>query len=164
VKAFRIALQRYAPNKRDAFSGLSGFSTDGRWHTKGRNLDYCAESLSLATLERLVHYKRFNALEPHVLYTLDVPEGAITSVSTPPARWNDPADLSAAAQAMGNRWYDDGVSPALLVPSAVTPGERNLIVNTHHKEWRWKWVIAGPTPFAFDNRLTPFLKRGKATR
>jgi hypothetical protein len=57
VKAYRIALRAFGANKREAFSGLGGFSADGRWHSRGRHLDYAAESLSLAVLERLIHYK-----------------------------------------------------------------------------------------------------------
>ena len=50
VKAFRIVLRRYGATARSAFSGASGYATDGRWHSKGRYLDYAAESQSLAVL------------------------------------------------------------------------------------------------------------------
>lgn len=86
----------------------------------GRHVDYAAESLSLAILERLVHYKRFDGLEPHVLYELDVPESAIETVTAPPARWAD-EDPSPDAQAIGNAWCDEQRSPALRVPSSL-PG------------------------------------------
>ena len=158
MQAWRIALRKFGRNRQAAFGGLSGFSADGRWHSAGRRLDYAAESLSLAILERIVHYKRFDALEPHVLYALDIPESAIERVPTPPADW-DAEDSSPAAQAVGNAWCDEEKSPALLVPSAVTPGEHNLIVNSHHPDWRWDWVVSGPQAFAFDARLAELMKR-----
>ena len=67
MRVFRIALWKCGATARDALGGQSGFLTDGRWHTHGRYLDYAAESWSLATLERLVHYKRFDCLAPHVI-------------------------------------------------------------------------------------------------
>ena len=141
--------------------GLSGFSAEGRWHSAGRHLDYTAESLSLAIIERLVHYKRFDALEPHVLYILDIPESAIEMAPEPPKGW-DAEDPSPAAQAVGDTWCDDQGSPALLVPSAVTPGEHNIMVNSRHPDWRWDWVISGPGPFAFDVRLAELMKRSNS--
>ncbi len=157
MRAWRIALRRFGRNPQTALGGLSGFSAEGRWHSAGRHLDYAAESLSLAILERLVHYKRFDALEPHVLYTLSIPERAIEIAPEPPEGW-DAEDPSPAAQTVGDAWCDDQRSPALLVPSAVTPGEHNIMVNSRHPEWRWDWVISGPQPFAFDVRLAELMK------
>jgi RES domain-containing protein len=158
MKGWRIGLRKFGKTRQAAFSGLSGFSADGRWHSAGRHLDYVAESLSLAILERLVHYKRFDALEPHAVFMLDLPESAIEMAPEPPAAWDD-EDPLAAAQAIGNSWCDDERSPVLRVPSAVTPGEYNLIVNSHHPDWQWEWVVSGPEPFAFDTRLTELIRR-----
>jgi RES domain-containing protein len=136
---------------------VSGFSVNGRWHTAGRHLDYVAQSLSLAVLERLVHYKRFDALEPHVLYAIDVPDAAIESVPMPPRGW-DGEEPMPAAQAIGDSWCDELRCPALLVPSAVTPGEYNLLINSHHPDWQWKWVTSGPVKFTFDARLADLME------
>lgn len=160
MKAWRIVLRKFGRTGRAAFGGLSGFSVDGRWHTAGRHLDYTAQSLSLAILERLVHYKRFDALEPHVLYTVDVPDVAIESAPAPPHGW-DGDEPAAAAQAIGDSWWDERRTPALLVPSAVTPGEYNLMVNSRHPNWQWKWVISGPVPFAFDARLAQLVEHSQ---
>ncbi len=160
MKAWRIVLRKFGRTNRAAFGGLSGFSVDGRWHTAGRHLDYAAQSLSLAILERLVHYKRFDALKPHVLYVVDVPDAAIESTPVPPHGW-DGDEPCRTAQAIGDGWYDERRSPALLVPSAVTPGEYKLMVNSRHPEWQWKWVISGPVSFAFDARLAELVERSQ---
>ena len=68
-----------------------------------------------------------------------------------PTGWDGP-DLSPAAQRIGNRWCDERLSPALKVPSVVTRGECNLLLNSKHPAWKWGWVIRR-TPFAFDGRL-----------
>lgn len=155
MRAFRLVLEKFGADARAAFSGLSGHSADGRWHAAPRLLDYAAESRSLAALERLVHYKRFDHLAAHRLYEIQVPDSAILPLPAVPAGWNGP-DLLPAAQAEGNRWCDGALSPALLVPSAVTPGEHNLLINARHPDWRWSWVDAGQ-PFSFDQRLVTLL-------
>lgn len=155
---FRIALKKYGGTARAAFNGLSGYSTDGRWHMRGRYLDYAAASRSLATLERLVHYKRFDSLAPHVIYTVDIPDKYVDEVLSPPRAWSS-VDLHPGAQAIGNRWCDSLRSPALQVPSAVTQGEHNVMLNSHHPAWDWKWVTSPAEPFNFDARLLGLMKR-----
>ena len=157
MRVFRIALKKYGATAKDAFNGKSGYSADGRWHTRGRYLDYAAGSRSLATLERLVHYKRFNFLEPHMIYELEIPSEHIETTLTAPPSW-DRDDLLGSAQAIGNEWCDKATRPALQVPSAVTRGEYNLMLNSRHPAWDWKWVVSS-APFDFDNRLADLLKR-----
>jgi len=157
MRVFRIALAAHGATARAAFSGQSGYRADGRWHSRGRHLDYAAESRSLATLERLVHYKRFDSLAPHFLYELEVPDAQIETVLGLPPGW-DGEDLLPAAQAIGNRWCDQAESPALQVRSAVTPGEHNLLLNSRHPAWDWNWVRRGPESFRFDARLAALLK------
>lgn len=157
MRSFRIVLRQFGATGRDAFSGVSGYSADGRWHSRGRYLDYTAESRSLATLERLVHYKRFNGLAPHVIYVVEIPDEHIAPLPSPPRGW-DGDDLLPAAQALGDAWCDEARSPALRVPSGVTPGEANLIINSRHPLWDWKWVVSGPEPFVFDQRLVELMR------
>lgn len=165
MKGFRIALANYAATAEAAFSGVSGFTVSGRWHTRGRHLDYAAESLSLATLERLVHYKRFTQLEPHTLATLEVPEVAITRVERPPVGWDGP-EPNPEAQAVGNYWFDHAVSPVLLAPSVVSRGEFNLLIHSAHPAWEWSWVVVSGVPFSFDPRLAELVaaRPGSSTK
>ena len=155
---FRIALKRFGATAREALDGNSGYFADGRWHNRGRHLDYAAESRSLATLERLVHYKRFDCLEPHVIYTVNVPDEHVDTLLSHPRGW-DGDDLLPAAQAIGNSWCDKMKSPALQVPSAVTPGEHNIMLNSRHHAWDWKWVVTNAIPFEFDSRLADLLRK-----
>ena len=156
---FRIALAAYGTTARAVFGGQSGFRVDGRWHSRGRYLDYAAGSRSLAVLERLVHYKRFDHLQAHVLCQADLPDSAVQELPAVPRGW-DGVHLLPAAQALGNAWYDGGVSPVLRVPSAVTPGESNLLVNARHPDWRWSWV-SDPEPLVFDPRLQDLMESGR---
>jgi RES domain-containing protein len=157
MKVFRIALKKHGATARDALSGISGFSADGRWHSQGRLLDYAAATRSLATLERLVHYKRFSTLAPHVIYEAQIPDAMNEVVRDLPPGWDGPDPLP-AAQAIGDAWCDLQRSPALQVPSAVTPGEFNLILNSRHPEWDWNWVST-PSAFEFDGRLVELMAK-----
>jgi RES domain-containing protein len=151
VKIYRIALARYASDKRQVFSGLSGFVVDGRWHSKPRLLDYASQSVSLAALERLVHYKRLDGLAPHVLCSAELPEACILRLKPPPSGWNA-LDSADAIREVGNDWHDEMKSAALMVPSAIIPGEFNFLINSRHPDWRWSWV-SRPVEFSFDRRL-----------
>jgi RES domain-containing protein len=97
MRVFRIALAEFGATGRAGFSGRSGYRADGRWHNRGRDLDYAAESRSLATLERLVHYKRFNSLARHVIYMIDVPDDQIETGQNSPAhrftRYSEPRQI-----------------------------------------------------------------------
>jgi RES domain-containing protein len=152
MTVFRIALKKYGATAREAFDGSSGYHADGRWHSRGRYLDYAAKSRSLATLERLVHYKRFDCVAPHVIFALEIPNEHVDTILAPPRGW-DGDDLHPDAQAIGDKWCDKGSSPALQMPSCVTPGEHNFMLNSRHPAWRWNWVSAA-VPFAFDAGLS----------
>jgi RES domain-containing protein len=155
VKIYRLALARYASDKRQVFSGLSGFVVDGRWHSRPRLLDYASQSVSLAALERLVHYKRLDGLAPHVFCSADLPEPCILRLKSPPSGWNA-LESASAVRKVGNGWHDEMKSAALMVPSAIIPGEFNFLINSRHPDWRWAWV-SNPVPFVFDRRILELL-------
>ncbi|WP_200389283.1 RES domain-containing protein [Thiocapsa imhoffii] len=55
---------------------------------------------------------------------------------------------------VGDAWVESGVSVGLTVPSAVTPGERNLILTPAHPGFADAVVIGEP------RRLVPDRHRG----
>jgi RES domain-containing protein len=64
--------------------------------------------------------------------------------------WQSPA--SEAARQFGSRWWGERRSVALLVPSAVTGIDRNLVLNADHPEFGQ--IIAGlEQPVVWDRRL-----------
>ncbi|MBP8282796.1 MAG: RES family NAD+ phosphorylase, partial [Chromatiaceae bacterium] len=116
---------------------------------------YTAQSLSLAQLELLVHLEAEAVLRGHWRYfAVDVAPRVIIAceswIDLPPdwAAWPAPT----ATQAIGDRWIAESVSVALSVPSAVTPGERNLLLNSAHPEYAAVLVTA-PEPLRLDQRL-----------
>jgi len=52
----------------------------------------------------------------------------------------------------GGDWMKKGVSPVLRVPSVVTLGEFNYVLNPIHPEFR-RLTIGPPEAFTFDARI-----------
>ncbi|MGB7551192.1 MAG: RES family NAD+ phosphorylase [Chromatiaceae bacterium] len=152
MRCFRLVDEDYLEA---AFSGEGARLYGGRWNSPGVAVVYTAQSLSLAQLELLVHLEAEAVLRGHWRYfAVDVAPRVIIAceswIDLPPdwAAWPAPA----ATQAIGDRWIAESVSVALSVPSAVTPGERNLLLNPAHPEYA-AVLVAAPEPLRLDQRL-----------
>ena len=150
MRVYRIALELYAKTARAAFNGIGGMYGLGRWHTQGRPVVYAAESLSLSALEALVHLKRSTRIEPPVQWEAEIPDGLMEEAKNLPADW---ILNMKATQAYGDAWLAGRSAPALVVPSAIIPAERNVVINPLHPAFDLAWVVVGPVPFEFDTRL-----------
>jgi RES domain-containing protein len=144
-KAKRVAMVK---------SGEGARIAGGRWNSAGRPVIYCAEHLSLAILEVLVHAPDpSQRLVARVRFRLRVAAALVERV--PDARL--PAAFSprtpyAATQRIGDEWLKAGRTPALAVPSAIVPSERNYMLNPLHVDFsRIAWDP--PERIALDNRL-----------
>ncbi len=147
----RICLKIHARTATDAFSGRGGLLGKGRWHTAGRLVVYSGEHTSLAMAESLVHLQRSTGVEPHVRWEINVPDEHLAPVNLLPVGWEADQEYT---QAVGDAWLAGGKSVGLLVPSALVPNERNCLLNPAHPSFDLRWVVAGPIPFTFDQRLT----------
>jgi RES domain-containing protein len=148
VKGWRIVRPEYAANP---LSGVGAARTGSRWNSQGVRLAYASTSRPLAVLETFVHvisgYYPLDAL----LVPVEIPDDLITELDEVPNGWNNipPGD---ASRRIGDRWIEKGSSLAMLVPSAVLPSERNILVNPAHAQFR-RIRIGEPEPNAFDRRL-----------
>jgi RES domain-containing protein len=70
----------------------------------------------------------------------------------------------AVSRALGDAWLKTNNSPALRVPTVITPGEWNVLVNPLHPQFSLKWVVTGPDAYTFDARLLPVKKRIRSRR
>ena len=111
---------------------------------------YAAQSLSLAALEILVHLKQTNDLQPFRFFVAEIPEKFILMPPSYPARWQTEYRIS---RAFGDAWLKASEQPVLRVPSLITPGEWNFLLNPLQRDFSLKWVIAGPSTYTFDHRL-----------
>lgn len=140
------------------FSGYGSTLHAGRWHPKGLPVVYAAESAALALLETLVHVERADLLRfDYVAIPVTVPDalGDLIESLDPddlPADWQA-WPYPASTQAIGAEWFDARNSVAIMVPSAVVPHERNVLLNPTHARFG-ELEIGEAQPFPVDPRLT----------
>lgn len=150
ITAWRIVDARYAD---DVFSGEGARLHGARWHKRGHRVIYTSSSISLATLELIVNTPRARLLSDFVISSCTFPEVLVEDVDEAqlPTEWRDFPRL-VAVQDLGMTWLTRASSAVLSVPSAVTPEERNYLLNPEHEHFRS--VQAGASrPFTLDLRL-----------
>jgi RES domain-containing protein len=151
VIAYRLAEARHARTAQDALSGEGAFLFGGRWNPPGYRVAYAAERLSLAVLEILVHTQDRKKLEDYRLVTVNVPDELVATLDKGALADDWQADLT-VTRGLGKAWLDAGSHVALLVPSVIIAGERNLLVNPLHPDFA-RLEFSEPRPFRFDSRL-----------
>lgn len=150
ITAWRIVDVAFAD---DVFSGEGSRLYGGRWNKKGHRVVYTAANLSLATLELIATVPRAQRVREYVFTSCSFPEVLVESVDEArlPENWRDyppPPEL----REVGTDWIVSASSAVLSVPSAVTPEERNFLLNPEHEHFRSVQVGAS-RPFTLDLRL-----------
>jgi RES domain-containing protein len=145
-----LAVYRVCRAAHARLDGLGARLAGGRWNSQGRAVVYMAESLALAVLENLVHMSRQDFPSGYVIVGAVIPDG-LPILAEEQVR-SAGGLQGAPSQAVGDYWFDQELSVALRVPSAVVPGERNYLLNPAHPEFG-RIVAARPIPFDFDPRL-----------
>lgn len=138
---------------RTSLDGEGARRYPGRWNALGIPMVYCASSLSLATLEVFVHTDPDDVPADLVAISIQVPDKEIESLDPAalPPDWRDyPGPI--ALRDFGTAWAIARRSLALRVPSAITPGEDNVLLNPAHPAAA-RLVRSAPSPFAFDTRM-----------
>lgn len=150
--AWRIARRAYALDKLGTGARLAG----GRWNSEGIPAIYAALTPELAAMEKLVHtgrllpadlvLVRINLPDDQTLYD-ELDPGAL------PPKW-DAMPSSPAAAELGDAFLRGADKLGLLVPSAVVPESRNIIVNPGHPAIAHVEMTI-ERDFVFDPRLRP---------
>jgi hypothetical protein len=55
-------------------------------------------------------------------------------------------------------------TPAMLVPTFITPSEWNVLINPLHPQFSLKWIMTGPDAYTFDARLLPAKRKTRSRR
>ncbi len=140
-------------NAGNAFDGEGARLFGSRWSTPGRRVAFASETLSLATLEVLVHLQTSSLLASYVTFSVEYSESCVLRLDTdllPPDWRRFPAPLE--LHDIGDRWISESSSLLLRVPSAIIPQEFNFLINPRHEDFP-KLKIMGPIPFDMDRRL-----------
>ncbi len=85
---------------------------------------------------------------------IDIPESLDILQIAPedlPAGWNSFPHLKATRE-KGDAFIHNKAYPVCKVPSAVVPGECNILINPNHPEFQ-KIKISEVVPFPIDRRL-----------
>jgi RES domain-containing protein len=107
-----------------------------RWHSRGKEVLYCAPNPATALLEILVHseVRSSAALARHRFIKVDIPDD-VSRRSVDEAQL--PTDWSrriTVTRAWGDRWLREGGSALLLVRCVLVPETYNVIINPRHAD------------------------------
>ena len=151
IRIYRVLRRKYA---RFPFDGEGAYRFGGRWSSPGIRLSYASEHQSLAMLEYFVHIDKDDPPTDLVLAIAEVPEDLIrerVKMDDLPANWRAPAAPLELAR-VGDEFVHRGEHCLLLVPSVLSPGENNCLINPVHPDYG-KIVIRKAGPLIYDPRM-----------
>lgn len=150
MKFWRICRRRYAA---DAANGEGARLYGGRWNSRGVRIVYASTSLALAAVETFINLEPNLVPDDLVSIAGEIPEGIEVlkvTLENLPAKWNRGREES--LRKIGDVWIREGLTAALLVPSAAIKGEWNLLLNPAHTDFS-RVKFKPPDPFEFDLRM-----------
>ncbi|MBP7141703.1 MAG: RES domain-containing protein [Opitutaceae bacterium] len=149
--AWRICKSRHQAT---ALSGEGAAKFPGRWNSAGHRIIYLGESRSLAALETLVHVEDLTLLSAIAWIAIPVSfdESLVSIPKVLPSDWHVSPPATATRQ-FGDQWIDERRSVVLRVPSVVTKGEFNYLINPAHPDFR-RIKVGTPESFRFDKRIS----------
>jgi RES domain-containing protein len=154
ITAWRITREKYLD---EAFTGEGAKIWGGRWNPVGHPAVYCAENLSLAILELIVHLEDDADINSFVAIPATFNSKSVhpLTVSQLPETW-DHLPISPASMAVGKKWLVEKKFIALKVPSTIVHIESNFILNPLHPEFS-RLQIGAPQEIRFDPRIANLL-------
>lgn len=150
MELFRLSRAKYGK----VLSGKGASITEARWNSLGTEIIYSADSRSLAMAEVAVHFGIGTMPSDYMMMTLEVPDAtSIIEIRTKdlPVEWNRWPPLL-ETQTIGDELIRTNKVCLLKVPSAVTQGDFNYLINPFHPEFT-NIKIEGFEKFPFDKRL-----------
>lgn len=125
-----------------------------RWNSTGVEVIYTAQNRSLAMAEVAVHLTLSTLPEDYVMVTIEIPDSIkikTISIHDLPNEWNN-FPYSLVTQKIGDAFILENKFCVLKIPSAVTQGDYNFILNPNHKDFR-KIKIKEIVKFPFNKRI-----------
>lgn len=153
--AWRICHPKHVDS---AFSGEGAETFGGRWNSVGTKMVYTSDAQSLAILEILVHVDSYSQIKNHIIIPVTFEDSlvSILDIKDIPVDWQtDP--VSPSTQKIGDAWVKTFGSAVLCVPSTISPGQHNFLINPDHPDISGI-EIGDPEPLYLDSRLIEKLK------
>src|SRR3954463_15687035 len=142
-----------ASRAKAAFTGEGPWRFGGRWNSPGVRIIYVSEHQSTAALEIFVHRVPFLTEDEYKAFRVEWPDdiAQVLSVKSLPRNWRMSPPPAETLQ-IGDEWARQKRSAILAVPSAISPDDRNFLLNPDHADF--KRVRIGPAiDYEFDPRL-----------
>lgn len=149
MELYRISKKKYIND----LSGTGAKLAGNRWNSKGTAVVYTSASLSLCTLECLVHFPPAYVPDDYAYAQLFCPDDSLLKIATDalPARWKLQAD-DARTKHLGDDFVREQKFLCMKVPSAIVSTEFNYVLNPTHPYFSAIKVL-DIEDFVFDNRL-----------
>lgn len=150
MRAWRIAKARRANDLSGKGAALEG----GRWNDVDIPAVYLGLSPGICCLETFVHQNQRPVI-PMMIVSLDLPDDPDLyyepAIETLPPGW---ASLPADRPSMdfGTAWINAGQQLGLIIPSAVLPLERNIMLNPMHPAMSQVKIVEA-LDFNYDERM-----------
>lgn len=147
MEVFRLSREKFATT----LSGKGAAIKGARWNSMGVELIYTAKNRSLAMAEVAVHFTLATLPDDYVILTIDIPDDLTiqeVSESELPKDWKDfPHPIS--TQKFGDDFVKENKHCILVIPSVVTQGDYNVLINPNHKDFD-KITVAKIEKFPVD--------------
>jgi RES domain-containing protein len=150
MEVYRLTRQKFA----SVLSGKGAAIKGARWNSQGVEIIYTAANRSLAMAEVAVHFTLATLPENYVMSTIFIPDNTSIqkiTIADLPGDWNS-FPHNPITQAIGDRFSTENKYCILQVPSAVTMGDYNVLINPKHPEFD-KLKILEMEKFPFDKRI-----------
>lgn len=150
MEVFRLVKSEFVGKLTGKGAAIKG----GRWNSIGIEMIYTAGNRSLAMAEVAVHFSLGTLPSNFKMMTIEIPSTvSVMSLSEKklPEGWNSfPSPVN--TRQFGDRFILENGVAVLKVPSVVTPGDFNYLINPFHKDMS-KIRIVSVEDFLFDKRL-----------
>lgn len=150
MEAYRLSREKYA----SVLSGKGAAIKGARWNSIGVDMIYTASNRSLAMAEVAVHFTLATIPGDYMMTTIFIPDNISLlklNETDLPADWNI-FPHPATTQNIGDKFVAENKYCVLQIPSVVTRGDYNLLINPNHADFA-KIKIIAIEKFPFDKRI-----------
>ena len=150
MEVFRLSKEKHSRELSGKGAALKG----ARWNSAGIEVIYTAANRSLAMAEVAVHLTLSTIPDDFVMLTIQIPDDVSILKLSPsdlPVNWNA-FPYPPANQKIGDSFIQENKFCLLQIPSAVTKGDYNILINPNHKDFA-KVKITATEKFPFDSRI-----------
>lgn len=150
MEVYRLSKKEWA----NELTGKGAAKYGARWNSPGTEIIYIATNRSLAMAEVAVHFSVACIPDDYMMITIHIPDNVSIKVvqeSDLPSDWNSFPHFS-LTQSIGDEFIRENKFCLLKIPSAVTKGDYNILINPAHGDFK-KIKILSVEPFPFDHRI-----------